>query len=56
VDAFLLRTLPIAQPERFFCLANTFIDRDGRPDYRDNFDYPTFRRYREAVADWATRW
>jgi predicted permease len=51
VDAVLLRTLPIAQPERVFFLANTFIDRDGRPDYRDDFDYPTFRRYRETVAD-----
>src|ERR1700681_4095093 len=38
VDAVLLRTLPIAQPERVFFLANTFIDRDGRPDYRDDFD------------------
>jgi len=53
VDAFLLRALPIAQPERVFYVANTFIDRDGRPDYRDDFDYPTFRRYREAVADQA---
>jgi predicted permease len=51
VDAVLLRTLPIAQPERVFYLANTLIDRDGRPDYRDDFDYPTFRHYRETVAD-----
>src|SRR5438093_835810 len=51
VYAVLLRTLPIAQPERVFFLANTFIDRDGRPDYRDDFDYPTFRRYRETAAD-----
>jgi predicted permease len=51
VDAVLLRTLPIAQPERVFFLASTLIDRDGRPDYRDDFDYPTFRNYRETVAD-----
>ena len=51
VDAVLLRTLPIAQPERVFYLANTFIDRDGRPDYRDDFDYPTFRQYRNALAE-----
>lgn len=54
VEALLLRPLPIAQPERFSYIANTFIDRDGRPDYREDFDYPTFRRYRkltENVAD-----
>src|SRR5215471_16250167 len=51
VDAVLLRTLPVAQPERLFFLANTLIDRDGRPGYRDDFDYPTYRRYREVVAD-----
>jgi predicted permease len=50
VDAVLLRTLPIDHPERVFFLANTFIDRDGRPELRDDFDYPSFRRYRDAVA------
>ncbi|HYW46717.1 MAG TPA: ADOP family duplicated permease [Bryobacteraceae bacterium] len=51
VDAVLLRTLPIAQPERLFYLGNTMIDpRDGHPDHRDDFDYPTFRRYRETLA------
>ncbi len=51
VNAILLRTLPVAQPERLYYLAATYIDPDGHPDYRDDFDYPTFRRYREAVAD-----
>lgn len=51
VNAILLRTLPVAQPERLFYLAATYIDSDGHPDYRDDFDYPTFRRYRLAVAD-----
>ena len=51
VDAVLLRTLPVAQPERLFYLAISLIDfRDGRPDYRDDFDYPTFRKYRQTVA------
>lgn len=50
VDAVLLRPLPIDRPEGVFYLAGTFIDRDGRPDYRDDYDYPTFRRYRAAVA------
>lgn len=51
VDAVLLRTLPVAEPERLYSLASTFVDREGRPDYRDDFDYPTFRRYREMVKD-----
>ncbi|HEV3199378.1 MAG TPA: ABC transporter permease [Bryobacteraceae bacterium] len=51
VDAVLLRPLPIAHPERVSFLAYTFIDHDGRPDYHDDFDYPTFRQYRETVAD-----
>ena len=51
VDALLLRTLPVAHPERLFFLATTFINRDGLPDYQDDFDYPTFQQYRDAVAD-----
>jgi hypothetical protein len=47
----LLRTLPVSQPERLFYLAVNTIDREGHPDYRDDFDYPAFRRYRDAVAD-----
>src|SRR5215471_6643367 len=43
VDAVLLRSLPIAEPERLFFLAiNEISHRDSRPDYRDDFDYPTF--------------
>src|SRR5262245_25271144 len=53
VDAVLLRTLPVAEPERLFFLATTLVDREGRPDYRDAFDYPTFRRFRENVGDQA---
>src|SRR6266481_2426220 len=52
VDAVLLRTLPISKPDRLFFLATTNkVVRDGRPDSRDDFDYPTFRRYRQTVAD-----
>jgi hypothetical protein len=51
VDAVMLRKLPVAEPDRLFVLATKFIDRDGRPDYRDDFDYPTFRRYVKIVAD-----
>jgi predicted permease len=51
VDAVLLRTLPVADPARLFFLATTYIDGDGSPDYRDDFDYPTFRRHRKTVGD-----
>ncbi len=52
IDAVLLRPLPVASPERLFYLAVNEIDaRDGRPTYRDDFDYPTVRRYRELLRD-----
>lgn len=51
IDAVLLRPLPVSEPERLYFVATTFFDRDGRPDYRDDFDYPTYRRYRELIAD-----
>ncbi len=52
VDAVLWRALPVAAPERLFFLAVTnVLDRDGRPDYEDVFDYPTFRQYREILGD-----
>lgn len=53
VDAVLLRRLPVAEPGRLYFVAITYPDRDGRPDYRDDFDYPTYRRYRELVRDHA---
>lgn len=51
VNAVLLRTLPVADPQRLFYAATTHVDPNGHLDYRDDFDYPTFRRYSEAVAD-----
>lgn len=51
VDAVLLRQLPVAQPERLFFVANTFVDREKRRDYREYFDYPTYREYRDLVKD-----
>jgi putative ABC transport system permease protein len=51
INAVLLRTLPVADPQRLFIAATTYVDRDGRVDYSDDFDYPTFRRYCETVAD-----
>ena len=50
LDAVFWRPLPIVQPERFLALGwNTTTSR-GEPEYRDDFDYPTFRRYRAAVG------
>ncbi len=51
VDAVLLRTLPVAEPDRLSYLATSFVDREGRPDYSDDFDYPTFRRYAAVLQD-----
>ena len=51
IDAVLLRKLPIANPERFLVAATTYVDSLGRPNYQDDFDYPSFVKYRDAVAD-----
>lgn len=53
IDALLLRKLPVADPDHLYVLATNFIDRDGRPDSRDDFDYPTFRRHKATVAGMA---
>ena len=50
LDAVLLRTLPVAEPDRLFVLGWNSMTSQGEPDYRDDFDYPTFRRYRDAVG------
>jgi predicted permease len=49
VDAVMLRPLHVAAPERLSYLAQTFVDGENRADYRDDFDYPTFRQYRELL-------
>ena len=50
VDAVLLRPLPVSEPERLFVVTTTFLDSEQRPDYRDDFDYPTYRAYSNAAA------
>jgi putative ABC transport system permease protein len=50
LDAVFWRALPITQPERFFALGWNSMTSQGEPDYRDDFDYPTFRRYRDTVG------
>ena len=53
VDAVLLRPLPVADPSRLFVITKTFRDADDRPDDRDDFDYPTYRKYVAATGDQA---
>ncbi len=53
VDALLLRPLPVASPERLFVLTYQVRDFTGKPDIGDSFEYPHFRRLREAVKDQA---
>ena len=51
IHAVMLRTLPVADPQNLFLAAMTTVGRDGQTGHRDDFDYPSFRRYREAVGD-----
>ena len=51
VDAVLLRPLPVDHPERLVFGITSFVDAQGRTDYYDNFDYPTYRRYLGMVGD-----
>jgi predicted permease len=53
VDAVLLRPLPVADPSRLFVITTTFHDADDRPDDRDDFDYPTYRKYVAAAGQHA---
>jgi predicted permease len=45
VDAVLRRPLQVADPARLFFITRTVHAVDGSPDDRDDFDYPTYRRY-----------
>lgn len=51
VDAVILRKLPVADPDRLFYITTIRTDSQNRPEPREDFDYPTFRRYAAAVAD-----
>ncbi|HLJ48603.1 MAG TPA: ADOP family duplicated permease [Bryobacteraceae bacterium] len=51
VNAALLRRLPVADAERLFYFTTLSFDAEGHPVESDEFDYPTFRQYRQAVAD-----
>ena len=45
VDAVLLRPLPVSDPERLSYLELSYVDSQGQPDTREDFDYPTYRAY-----------
>ena len=51
LDAVLLRTLPVADAGRLFVLSFTEVDSQNRVEERDDFDYPTYRRYAKVVGD-----
>jgi predicted permease len=53
VNAVLWRTLPVAEPDRLFVLAWNTVSAQGGIEYRDEFDYLTFRRYSQAAAQQA---
>lgn len=51
VDAVLLRTLPVSDPASLFYVAFNHTDSQGRTEDRDDFDYPTYRQYLQAIAN-----
>jgi predicted permease len=53
IDALLLRPLPVAQPDRLYFLTHEYIDREGKPQTDDSFEYPLFRDLRASVKDGA---
>ena len=50
VNAVLWRTLPVADADRLFTLAWDEVSAQGEREYRDEFDYSTFRRYSQVAA------
>lgn len=53
IDAVLLRPLPVAHPEGLFVLAYEIVDRTGKKDLGEAFDYPAFRELRKSVQSQA---
>jgi predicted permease len=49
VDAVLLRPLPVSEPDRLSFFRLSYIDSQGQPDTRDDFDYPTYRAYAQIL-------
>jgi predicted permease len=51
VDAVLLRTLPVSDPGGLFVVSFTEADSQHRLEERDDFDYPSYRRYTTLLGD-----
>src|SRR5271163_1421860 len=53
IDALLLRTLPVENPERLYDLSRQGIGPEGKPQTFDGWAYPDFQLMRGAVKDQA---
>jgi len=53
VDAVLMRPLPVADPSRLFVVTRTSLSVDQTFEDRDDFDFPTYRRYVERAREHA---
>lgn len=51
IDAFLLRPLPVAAPDRLYFLSRQGLDWDGKPSIDQECEYPLFLQMRAAVKD-----
>jgi putative ABC transport system permease protein len=52
IDALLLRPMPVAEPDRLYSLGwLIYDDKAGRTVIGDGFDYPGYRRVRDAIQD-----
>jgi putative ABC transport system permease protein len=51
IDAFLLRPLPVAAPERLFFVSRLGLDWNGKPGIDQECQYPLFLQMRAAVKD-----
>jgi predicted permease len=51
VDALLLRPLPVADPARLFAVSTTTFAVDNKLQERDDFDYPSYRRFIAATRE-----
>jgi putative ABC transport system permease protein len=53
IDAILLRSLPVANPERLYDLSRQGIGPEGKPQTFDGWAYPDFQLMRAVVKDQA---
>ena len=51
IDAFLLRSLPVAAPERLYFVSRQGLDWNGKPGIDQECQYPLFLQMRPAVKD-----